>query len=325
MAEARACFPDFDVTRSWDIDFPPVADADADEDLETYLRRIGFSEAQLDYTQRGFAGAAAGAMRELSARASLIEMTDKSAGEGDFRIVEGYLRLHEHLARGLDIRLNTVVESVKWGEGGVELTTTDGETFAAERVLITLPLGVLQAGHVRFEPALPPEKWGAIEALRMGPAIKLVYIFEQPILPPEIGAFYSALNPCMWWSPSLGREHVPTVWTAFVSADRARELLAMGEAAALEQGIRVLQQELNRPDLRPVAARWINWVEDPFTLGGYSITPPGKSDAHDELARPVGDKLFWAGEAAAGIAWKATVHGAYASGRRAAAEILAIR
>jgi monoamine oxidase len=344
MADARQLFPDFDITRSWaesaTADLSSVHDAEGrwisrslpnvpvlpgDESLDAYLRRIGFSDAMLDYTQRGFAGASAEAMRNLSARTSLEEMRDETAGSGDYRILDGYDRLLGALAVGLDIRLNTVVEAIDWSGDGVRVTSTNGKVFEGERVILTLPLGVLKARRVRFTPELPAEKQAAIDQLRVGPAIKLVYRFDAPVLPQGVMALYSALNPCMWWSPSYGHDDADgQVLTAFVTGDRARALLALGEAGALAQGVEVLRTELGQPTLEPSSALWVNWVDDPYSFGGYSATPPGARDAHAALAEPIASKLYWAGEAAAGPTWKASVHGAYFSGRRAAGEILSI-
>lgn len=323
MREARRVDPEWDLTRSWDL---PSIPALPGEDLESYLRRIGFSDVALSYTQRGFAGALSEAMRHIDAQASLDEMHDTSAGKGDYRILDGYTRLHDLWARGLDIRLETIVETVDWNGDTVRVTTADGTEFQADRVLVTLPLAVLKAGRVRFVPELPAQKQAAIEQLRVGPVLKMVYRFAEPILPDGVMALYSALNPCMWWSPSFAQATDQFVITAFVTADRARELLVMAEAegedAALAQGVAVLRKELNRADLQPVDQIMVNWVADPYALGGYSVTTPGAIDAHTTLAEPVANRLFWAGEATAGHLWKATVHGAYASGCRAAAEIL---
>jgi monoamine oxidase len=67
-----------------------------------------------------------------------------------------------------------------------------------------------------------------------------------------------------------------------------------------------------------------NWLAEPFTLGGYSVTTPGNAGARAILAKPINNRLFWAGEATASNVSCATVHGAYTSGRRAASEILSL-
>ncbi|MBZ0295244.1 MAG: hypothetical protein K8L99_21955, partial [Anaerolineae bacterium] len=55
MVDARHQYPDFDITRSWLL--PDVPVQPEDEDLGSYLRRIGFSEAQLRYTSRSYINA----------------------------------------------------------------------------------------------------------------------------------------------------------------------------------------------------------------------------------------------------------------------------
>ncbi len=326
MAEARQLYPDFDMTRSWDL--PPVPVALDDESLESYLKRCGFSNDQIYYTRRSWGNAVGDDISRVSAKVSLTEMNDESAGHGDFRILDGYNALHDALRSGLDIRLNTIIDSIQWAASAaasaalVIVTTKAGETFSADRILITLPLGVLQHRSVRFEPELPAAKQEAIDGLTMGPALKLIYRFAEPVLPDGMMALYSAVNPPMWWSPSYGHETEEVVMTAFITGDWARELHAEGEEAALEHGFQTLQSELGRELPLPLAARMINWIDDPFAFGGYSVAPPGAEHLREALAQPINDRLYWAGEATAPNAWSSTVHGAYASGRRAAAEIL---
>jgi monoamine oxidase len=317
MADARAQYPDFDITRSWALprDLPPGEY----ESLEGYLRRIGFSEAQLHYTRRSFANASGDAPYAISAIAAVEEWTDTEAGEGDYRITHGYIHMLEHLAHSADVRLNTVVARIVWGDSGVRVETRQGEAFQGEAAIITLPVGVLQSGTVAFEPPLPTEKQATIRALRMGAGMKLVFWFDVPVLPERIGAYYSALNPPMIWSPSPAHAVRGQVITCFVTGDYARSLQALGETGALDAALHTLKTELGRPDLRPSAARWINWTEDPYALGAYSVVPPGAHHARLALGTPT-PPLFWAGEATVRNAWGATVHGAYVSGRRAAAQ-----
>ena len=325
MGEARAKSPELDATRAWELgDAPAPRD---DEDLGSYLQRIGFSERQLRYVQRSFANAEGESMRYLNAKAHAQLMHDESAdGESDgvedysdHRILDGYDGYYTRLAQGLDIRLNCPVREIDW-TGGIRVLTDEGQ-FDADAAIITLPLGVLEAGSVRFEPSLPRAKQEALRGLKMGPVMKLIYLFEKHILDPAIGAIYARGNPPMWWSPSLGREDSPVVWTAFLTGDYAREMLALGEEAALQAGLETLRSELSQPQLQYVKARWVNWPDDEFALGGYSVCRPGHYDARDKLAQAT-PPLFWAGEASAPHHLTAMVHGAYFTGQRAAGEII---
>jgi monoamine oxidase len=62
------------------------------------------------------------------------------------------------------------------------------------------------------------------------------------------------------------------------------------------------------------------WKTDPWTRGSYSCALPGQAHQRVELARPIEDRLFFAGEATT-VGDHACCHGAYRSGIRAAREI----
>jgi monoamine oxidase len=71
-----------------------------------------------------------------------------------------------------------------------------------------------------------------------------------------------------------------------------------------------------------IQSQRVAWMVDPYALGGYAHIPPGSADARPILAQPVGDVLFFAGEATAYDTNPQTVHGALESGWRAARECL---
>jgi len=320
MGDARAASAELDITRSWELGDAPAARND--EDLGSYLRRIGFSEKQLRYVRRSFANAEGESMDQLNAAAHAHLFNDSDGGDdySDYRILDGYDSYYERLADGLDIRLNLAVREIDWADD-VKLCAENGVDFEADAAVITLPLGVLQSDRVRFSPPLPQEKREALSGLKMGPVMKLVYLFAEPLLDASIGAIYARGNPPMWWSPSLGRAEGATVWTGFVTGDYAREMLALGERGALQKGLDTLREEIGDPSLRFVKARWVNWPDDPFALGGYSVCLPGHYDAREKLAVAT-PPLYWAGEATAPHHLTAMVHGAYFTGRRAAREIM---
>ena len=321
MGQARRASPELDATRTWDLGDAP--EPDNDEDLATYLKRIGFSDQQLRYVQRSFANAEGDSMRYLNAKAHahLFKDSDGEDDYSDYRILDGYDSYYEKLAEGLDIRLNKVVGKINWS-GAISVTTIENETVEGDVAVLTLPAGVLKAGAVLFDPVLPRSKREALDGLQMGPVMKMVYQFDQPILDRSIGAIYARDNPPMWWSPSLGREKGDVVWTAFFTGDYAREMLDLGEGAALQKGLDTLRRETSQPDLEYVKARWINWPEDEFARGGYSVCLPGHYAAREKLAMPT-PPLYWAGEASAPHHLTAMVHGAYFTGQRAASEIIA--
>ncbi|MFN8504292.1 flavin monoamine oxidase family protein [Kouleothrix sp.] len=248
-----------------------------------------------------------------------LRFSDK--GPGDFRILEGYDFVFAALAAGLDIRLNMPVSRVRWGVEGVEVqagTGADARTFRARHAVITLPLAVLQAGAVEFDPPLPEAQRQAIGALVMPPAMKLSIRFDEIFWDADMTFLTGAGALPVWWAV---RQGVP-ILTALSTGERAARVAAHGPDAVLEQGLAALAALFGDAPRRHYAAHMlVDWAADPWARGGYSLVRPGFHGMRAQLASPAG-ALHFAGEATVFANNPATVHGALHSGERAAREIL---
>ena len=97
---------------------------------------------------------------------------------GDALILSGYSRVAEALGDGLDVQLGAPAERIAHSSAGVTVAGPTGEE-AGERVIVTVPLGVLQAGTIEFAPALPEPKQAAISRLGMGLLDKVYRQFDE--------------------------------------------------------------------------------------------------------------------------------------------------
>ncbi len=303
---------------------PTQANLATDEALADYLYRHGFSAAEIEMADVLFAQTCCAPISTLSCADLVREMTVDHAGLEEFRITEGYDALFAHYRQGLPLQLNTPVQTIAWTDHGVSVVTPTA-TFQAQRCLITVPVSVLQAGLITFDPPLSPSKQAAIAAFRTAAATKLCYRFREPLWDESLAyMMHTGLAP-RWWTSGYGRPGA-AVLCCFVTADRATQLDAMSEADALRVGLDELAELLGRTDLQEhcIAAKRIAWAHDPYALGGYAHLPPGATAARPILAQPEKDRLFFAGEATAYDSNPQTVHGALESGWRAASEILAL-
>jgi monoamine oxidase len=66
------------------------------------------------------------------------------------------------------------------------------------------------------------------------------------------------------------------------------------------------------------------WHQDPFARGSYSHALPGKAGARAVLVEPVGNRIFFAGEACS-LESFSTAHGAFETGVAAGAAVLKSR
>lgn len=249
---------------------------------------------------------------------------DEDAIVGDEVIFPGgYDQLAVNIARGLDIRLEQRVRTVSWSETGVRVET-DSDTFEADNVVITVPLGVLKAGSIEFVPALPDVVAGPIERLGMGVFVKVFLQFPQRFWPDGVYAIRqqgAAGDTWHSWYDVSAVSGQPMLLT-FAGGPRGREVEAMSDEQVVASVLSSLRRIYGERVAEPVGSWVTGWGSDPLSCGSYSYVAVGASHHdHDAMATPVGGVLHLAGEAT----WStdpATVNGALLSGHRAAERVL---
>lgn len=286
-----------------------------------WMRRIAPDDPAGELALRLAANIEAANVERLSAAAIAHERAQWQAGTGNFHVLDGYSRVLAALATGLDIRLNSPVHQITWQPGNATLRLDDPAhtTLTARAVIITVPLGVLQAGDLTFTPDLPPATTQALHALDMGHVSKLVLWFERVCW--DLPGFISSDGMIStWWQEPAAQ---PSALMGYTGGLAGLHLAEIGEAAALDHALDELTQ-LFGPHLRQafLHGRLVAWSHDQWSRGAYSYTPIGAGAARDQLATPIADTLFLAGEATVTNGHVATVHGAIETGKRAAQAVL---
>jgi len=273
-------------------------------------------------------------------------------GHRGFCLLEGMEGLVQSLLgtikpRLLSMSLNTVVTKISWSKGAVEVATQSpagdqSQVLGTRAAVVTLPLGVLQApmgspGAVRFLPELS-QKYGALTKLEMGAAVRLVLLFrvafwadEKLVTTPHSRAladmsFLFAQGEWFpaWWASVSAERGTLTGWAA---GPRAERVSGRGKTFIVERALEVLSRIFGVPG--PTLQDLLedsyvhDWQTDPYSRGAYSYSLVGGENAARALAAPVEGTLFFAGEATDFSGHNGTIHGALASGRRAASEVLA--
>lgn len=248
-------------------------------------------------------------------------------GYGDSVLTDGgFGGLASALAKDLHVMLNTIVEKIEWDpRRPVQVHTTKG-TFDAEAAIITLPLGVLRSEDVEFSPALPAPKTTAIARLGMGDLVKVILTYKKPFWPQDQYAFGYLCQPVEGHPTilvNLWKTHSIPALSLTTGGSLARKLEGSTDQEITEWATRVIRDMFGDAAPKPKKVEHTRWGTDPFTRGSYSYIAVGSTPADIEtLAEPVGGRLFFAGEATYRYHW-AGAHGAYASGLREAARLLA--
>jgi monoamine oxidase len=240
------------------------------------------------------------------------------------RPLHGYVPVMQHLAQiaGERLHLQTEVTRIEWSPQSVTIEACCAGAplrVNAKRAIITLPIGVLQARADLFAPALPLEKRAAIEAIAMGPVIKVALEFRAAFWTTiehgryrEAGFFQAPERPLRTlWTRIPDRLPVLMGWTGGGAVLRLRQSGVDPTQAALDTVALLFPSVDVRAEL--LESYLHDWDTDPFALGAYSYLRVGGGDARERLAAPIDDTLFFAGEAASSDD-AGTVAGAFDTG-----------
>lgn len=327
-------------------------DKGPDESFADFLAREGnhFSQETRDWALGYITGFHAADPKRISVH-SLVKATEADEtieGHRTFRIPGGYGWLIEHFRRqlekfGIPVQLNTVVERVEWKADRVMMSgKRNSQAFEAQAryALITVPLGVLQSGDIQFSPELPEPKRDAMAHLAMGRVARVTLRFRERFwegihpVPKEPSEGLSNMSFLFsrqdwfptWWTTMPRKLPILTAWAPFPDAEL---LSGRSKDFVVSKALDALAHVVNQPRtlLHGLLedAYYHDWQADPFSRGAYSYVCVAGEDAEEGLASPVANTLFFAGEATDITGHNGTVHGAIASGHRAAGEIYSLR
>ncbi|XP_022892601.1 protein FLOWERING LOCUS D-like isoform X1 [Olea europaea var. sylvestris] len=238
-------------------------------------------------------------------------------------------RLVEALVDNVPILYEKTVQAINYSSDGVQVFSGN-QVYECDMALCTVPLGVLKSGSIKFVPELPQRKLDAIKRLGFGLLNKVVMLFPEVFWGPDLDTFGHLTD-----DPSSRGEFFLFYSYATVAGGPVLIALVAGEAAlkfetmplpdAVEKVLQILKdiyepQGIKVPD--PIQTVCTRWGTDPFCLGSYSNVAVGASgDDYDIIAESVGEgRLFFAGEATSKL-YPATMHGAFLSGFREAANM----
>ena len=250
---------------------------------------------------------------------SSIEVATFEKGP-DIPILNGYGNLVAAWAGDIPVSLNTKVERIDYSKKGVSVETSRG-TLQARTALSTVSNGILASGEIEFAPALPDWKIEAVLGLPNGTLHKVGVHFDEDVFGPGGRGFHVNCDEdagAAGFEASVMGQNVAIL---FIGGRQAIWLEKQGQQAshdyAVSQVAEVFGNDIRQHVTRSIATAW---TTDPWTRGSYSCALPGQGNQRVELARPVEDRLFFAGEATT-VGDHACCHGAFRSGIRAAREI----
>lgn len=254
-------------------------------------------------------------------QASTVDTAAYRDTHENWPVEDGYGTLVARHAGDLPVTLSTPVDTIDWSGPELKIATRQG-TIAARAAIVTASTSALAAGMVRFVPELPDWKQEAFVAVPLGTANKVGLKIE--------GAQLGVAGPVGVSVPladgtRVGLRLRPFGWDlvdVYLAGPVATELERAGEATAVETAISLVET-IYGSDIRSQieATASTAWGREPFIRGGYAAAKPGQAHRRGDLGRPVGERLFFAGEATS-PEFYSTCHGAWQSGEAAAQAVV---
>jgi monoamine oxidase len=222
------------------------------------------------------------------------------------------------------IEYNTVLQRVEINTDGVVLRCANDKVYQADRVLLTVPITMLQNNSISFEPALPADKSDAIQSIRMDAGVKVFLKCSSAFWASDAASILGGSIVPEYWVSSAGKNSNQHILTGFVTGSKAEQLSALSDAEVRQNIIQELQVMFPQNDVGASVNDILikRWLDEPFIGGAYSYPSPESTGKRNILARSEWGKLFFAGEACNSKGHQGTVHGAMESAIAACIEIM---
>jgi monoamine oxidase len=303
-----------------------------DTDISSFLNSTFKDERYREFkkeVQRFVEGFDAADIHRISAFALRDEWSETESEQ--YHIRGGYASLlddlKERLTRaGGGVVLSSPVEEVQWGKSKVKLTTTNG-SFDAEKVIVTVPMGILQKGMIHFKPALSFDE-NVFNKIGFGGVIKIMIEFKEKFWEGSGSAFkdmaflLSDAQIPTWWTQASDDISLLTGWLGGPSTFRiihSPEYILEKAKASLQYIFKLSSSELDKMIKTSTVA---DWVTDIYSQGAYAYATVETNAARKFLTRPIDDTIYFAGEALYDGPAMGTVEAALVSGEEVAKKVM---
>lgn len=294
------------------------------EDINKALKKLEDDMTVSDFLNKYFPGPSCASLREHVThmvegfdaadvdKISALSLRDEWSDEDEFtghRPLGGYSKfisflMHEASKAGAQFLLSSVVDEIEWKRHEVKVVCTNGGSYTADRVIVTIPAAVLKHGSIRFTPALTNHQ-DAFQKTETGGVIKFLFEFKDAFWEKsypnvrqmnKLGFIFSDAFVPTWWTQKPYSAPLLTGWLAGPATHQAEN-----DQTLLKKAIESLayifgcHQDFIQDRMRN--SRVINWLNEPFSLGAYGYKTINTPEVLRVVNEPVEETIFFAGEA----------------------------
>ena len=243
-----------------------------------------------------------------------------------------------------NVKLNTVVKSIDWSGDIIKITDANGGQTTATKIIIAVPLSILKNGGITFNPPLPGSTTSAIANFGMDSSIRLIMDFKKNFWGIDTSYIWGGSTVPQYFNAGAGRSQFYRTLSITINGPKADQLSALKKesekdeqnyAAMLQvlaeldavyagQGTQFVRRDLNNTDNSKNILHLVkDWKRDQFIKGSNSYPLVGATNQHrKDMATPLSNKLYFAGEATDATGDAGTVSGALNSAFRVSEEVV---
>jgi len=266
-------------------------------------------------------------------KVSLNELIHNEGALQDEYITGGYHRLPQFMldtaisTNNVKLHLNAVATEILYaqkGENEVQVTTRDNESFFANAVLCTLPLGVLKKNAPHFFPPLSLPKQKAIQHMGIGHQNTVIVEFEKAFWPTDVHYLFPGSKNVDEFPEYVNLYHFTSKKSPSLACNyygKNALFKDISDDQIIAKTLAPLQKVYGK--LSPLKLATItHWDTDNYTLGSTSYCGlQFRPEDLENLSFKEPGGLYFAGAHTTANKNRETVQGAYLSGLRAAMEI----
>ena len=214
------------------------------------------------------------------------------------------------------INLNEPVTKIDYSGNKTIVETQNGIIYEADKILVTVPIKMLQREYIQFIPEMPQSKLDAINSIHMGDGLKVFIEFKERFYP-DILLFDGLISSLeeddrMYYNAAFRKDSNRNILGLFTIGDKATPYTSLdSEEAIIEKVMNELDEIFDGKASDNYLNHTVqNWSKEPFIGGSYSTDFENDTETtQNTILEPIDEKIYFAGEAVS-ISDQATVHGA---------------
>jgi len=207
----------------------------------------------------------------------------------------------EYIVPSIDskIHFNTQIVSIDYQGNKIITMDSNGQTYEAEKIIITVPLMILKEGAISFTPQLPASHRNAIQDAPIWGGLKVFLEFSQNFYPLYLTFPDSETNQGqrIYYDAAYAQDSLSNVLGLVALGEQANQYQELDENIQRDYILNELDEIFNGIASQTYMSHIVqDWSNEPYIHSAY-LADIASSNISSRLYQPIDEKVYFAGEA----------------------------